>query len=103
MMSKARKLTRLVSKCQKRGESRRTPVQAVNASITIALFVGRDAIPLLDKDLEVLSNVRLKLENRLGSKGVRNNLSLARMLSSVACVEKTTTDRHKGIIEVSVF
>ena len=78
-----------------------TPVQTVNASIAVTLLVSRDAIPLLDKDLEVLSNVRLKLENRLGSKGMRNNLSLARMFSSVACVEKTTTDRHEGIIKVA--
>jgi len=92
----------MVSKVRKPGESRHTPVQTVNASIAITFLVSRDFIPLLDKDLKVLSNVRLKLENRLGSKSMRNNLSLARMLSSVTRVEKTTTDRNEGIIEVPV-
>lgn len=79
-----------------------TPVEAIDTSISIAFLVTRNAIPLLDKDLKVLTDIRLKLKDRFGSKGMRDDLSLARMLSSVACVEETTTDRHKGIVEVTI-
>jgi hypothetical protein len=79
------------------------PVETVNASVAIALFVASDAIPLLDKDFKILSDIRLKLENRLGSKSMRNNLSLARVFSSVACVEKTATDRYKGVVKVTIL
>jgi len=56
---------------------------------------------LLDEELKVAVNVGLELKNRLDGEGVRDDLALARVLSSVSGVEETSADADEGVIEVA--
>ena len=76
------------------------PIQAVESRVAVRLAGFLDElIPLLDKVLQVFVDVGLKLAHRLGGKGVRNDLSLARVFVAVSGVEETAADGDKGVIE----
>jgi hypothetical protein len=47
-------------------------------------------------------DVLLELANGLRTKGMRDSLALATMFFPVASIEKTATNRDKGIIEIAV-
>ena len=49
-----------------------------------------------------MMHVLLELANRLGTEGVRNSLTLPRVLRSVACVEKAPLNADEGVVIVTV-
>lgn len=58
-------------------------------------------IPLLDKQLKVLTDIRLELKDGLGGESVRYELSLAGVLLPVPGVEQPSSDRDERIVEVA--
>lgn len=56
-------------------------------------------IPLIQKDIHVVANVRFKFANGLLREDMGNDLALARMVDAIASVEDASFDGHKGIIE----
>lgn len=86
------------------GAEKHTPVEAVQ--ISSAVPVGRslhDGVPLLRPQFEVLADIGLEFEDRLGGKCVRHNLALASMLGPVPGVEDSAMDRHEGVVVVATF
>ena len=78
------------------------PLEAVQVGGLVgALGVLDQVVPLLDEELEVGVHVGLELQDRLGGKGVRDDLALAGVLGAVAGVEETTANAHEGIVEVT--
>lgn len=75
-------------------------VQAGVASLGVGLEIGH-LPPLLDEHLNVAVNVLLELADGLGAESVRDSLALASVLSTVASVEKTATDRDESVVEVT--
>jgi hypothetical protein len=57
---------------------------------------------LLDEQLNVVVDVLLELADGLHTEGMRDSLALAGMFFTVASIEKTATNRDKGIIEIAV-
>lgn len=47
-------------------------------------------------------DIGFELEDRLGGEGMRHDLALAAVLSTVARVEEAAADRDEGIIEFTV-
>ena len=77
------------------------PVEAVKVgAVGVGSGLGH-VVPLLDEELKVAVNVGLELKNRLDGEGVRDDLALARVLSSVSGVEETSADADEGVIEVA--
>lgn len=65
------------------------------------MSVGRECVPLLDEELEVLVHVYFKLANALGGEGMRDGLPLSSVLCSVSGVKETSLNGNEGIVKFS--
>lgn len=58
-----------------------------------------EAVPLLDEEANVHAELGLELDDALLGKDVRHDLAFASVLVAIACVEDTTADGDKCIVE----
>jgi hypothetical protein len=83
------------------GIDKRTPRQAIQLAGAVRCGCGGNSIPLLHEEFEVVVDIGLEFEDGLGSKGVGDELPLAGMLSPVARVEETPSNRDEGVVEIA--
>lgn len=66
-----------------------------------SMSVGRERVPLLDEELEVVVHVDFELTNALSREGMRDGLPLSSVLYSVSGVEETSLNGNEGIVKFS--